>query len=285
MDAVGNLLAPGHRVFVLREELVHVLRRPHVVRVRHVLFGIALLLRVALLLRADAEEHVVRLGIVGTQIVSIRRGHERHAELVRNLRRDRRTQVLQPDAVVLNLDVEVVLEQFREVPGELLGFVLLVREDVLIELAGEATAEADEPFRMGFENLAVDARVVVVPFEERDRGELDEVLEADGVLGEQREVRIGIALAGGFLIAAIAGREVGFVAEDGIEPALFAFLIELDGSVEVAVVGDGQGVHAELFGLLHELGDSVEPVEHGVVRVQVQVRELPVGHRRGHSWR
>ena len=86
-------------------------------------------------------------------------------------------------------------------------------------------------------------------------------------------------------IAAIAGREIRFVAEDRVDPGLLAFVVELDGAVQVAVVRDGQGVHAEFLGLLDEFRNPVEPVEHGVMRVQVQVRELPVGHRRWYSWR
>ena len=58
---------------------------------------------------------------------------------------------------------------------------------------------------------------------------------------------------------------------DGVEEVLDA--------VHVAVVGEGQAVHAAALGLGYEVGDFRHAVEHGVVRVHVEVGELR--HRRG----
>src|SRR5256885_6584599 len=41
-----------------------------------------------------------------------------------------------------------------------------------------------------------------------------------------------------------------------IDAGVAASLIELDGAVKVAVVGDGAGVHAQLFGLLDEVRNA-----------------------------
>ncbi len=40
-----------------------------------------------------------------------------------------------------------------------------------------------------------------------------------------------------------AGGEVDLAAEDGFYAGLFAFLVEVDGSEEVAVIGHGNGGH------------------------------------------
>ena len=80
-----------------------------------------------------------------------------------------------------------------------------------------------------------------------------------------------------------AGRQVRFVADDRVDAAIFASGVKLDGPVEVAVVGDRAGVHAEGFGLLHQFGDAVEAVEEAIVSVQVQMGEfIAVGHGRWH---
>ena len=64
--------------------------------------------------------------------------HERHADLFGDIDRNRRALVLQVDAVVLNLDEEVVLEDLGEPLGELLRFLVLLGQDELIELARQA---------------------------------------------------------------------------------------------------------------------------------------------------
>ena len=88
----------------------------------------------------------------------------------------------------------------------------------------------------------------------------------------------GVALAGGLLVGAAAGGEVGLVPDDRLDAGLLALAVELDRPVQVAVVGDGAGGHAQRLGLGDQLGDAVGPVEQAVVGVAVEVRELAV-HR------
>ena len=77
------------------------------------------------------------------------------------------------------------------------------------------------------------------------RRHLDEVLEAGRVLGEQREVRVGVALRGRpSRSVPAAGGDVRLVADDRVDAGLLALAVELDRPVQVAVVGDGAGVHA-----------------------------------------
>ena len=62
-------------------------------------------------------------------------------------------------------------------------------------------------------------------------------------------------------------------------PASLAGLIELERPVEVAVVGQGQGVHAQLFGLLDQSFDRAGAVEQAVVAVAVQMNKRLAAHR------
>ena len=59
----------------------------------------------------------------------------------------------------------------------------------------------------------------------------------------------------------------------GLMPGLLALAVELDGPVQVAVVGDGHGVHARALDVLDQLRDAAGAVEQAVVRVAVQVNE------------
>ena len=83
--------------------------------------------------------------------------------------------------------------------------------------------------------------------------------------------------------------DVGLVADDRLDAPLLALVVELDRAVEIAVIGDRAGIHAELLGLLDQRGNAIDAVEEAVVRVKVKVTELALGHRgprrRGETYR
>jgi hypothetical protein len=275
--AVGDLLAAAHGLAVLGEEAVHLLRRPDVELVAAVaqpaLVGAGLAC-------VDAQEHVVGGGVGLAQVVGVAGRHQRQAEPVGDGDGTRGALLLDVQAVVLDLDVEVVAEDAVEPAGQLRRLVDLVLEDVLAELARGAAGQADQALLVRFEQLLVDARDVVVALQEGDGGHLDEVLEAGAVAGQQGEVVAGVAAAAGLAVGALAGGDVRLVADDRVEAGRLALAVELDGAVQVAVVGQGQGVHAQLPGPRHQLGHAAGPVEQAVVAVTVQVDEGTVGHTR-----
>ena len=107
------------------------------------------------------------------------------------------------------------------------------------DLAVEAGRQADQALRVPGEVLAVDARLVVVAVEVGVGDEAAQVPVAGPVLGQQDEVvglGVGLALAVGHR----ASGDVGLDADDGLDLALLAGLVEGDRAVERAVVGDGE---------------------------------------------
>ena len=73
---------------------------------------------------------------------------------------------------------------------------------------------------------------------------------------------------------------VDFAAQDGFHRpvtlgvlGLLAGVEELHHPEHVSVVGDGHGGHARGPALLHEFGDAGEPVEKGVLGVQMEMGE------------
>src|SRR5262245_56352494 len=71
----------------------------------------------------------------------------------------------------------------------------------------------------------------------------------------------------------VAVSEIGLEAEDGSDLLGFGGLVEVPGPVHVAVVGDGQAVHAEPLDVLDELGDPVRAVEQRVFAVGMKMDE------------
>ncbi len=157
--------------------------------------------------------------------------------------------------------------------GQVAGFVQLLLENELAELARSAAGQADDAFLEPGQQLLVDARHVVVAFEKGDGSHLDEVLKAGEVPREEGEVIAGLAAPPRFALAALAGRHISLVTDDRIDAGRGAFFVKLDGPVEVAVVRQGQGVHALLLGPGHQFGNAAGPVEQAVMAMAMQMHE------------
>ena len=139
-------------------------------------------------------------------------------------RSHRRAVPLDGDAVVLDLDEEVLLAEDLLVPGaEPLRLGRLAVQDVVGELGGGAAGEADQPFGVALEDLLVDPGLVVEAFEERERREPHEVPEPCGV--PARSVRWKACSCPepppGF-VGPPPGRDVGLQPDDRLDAGAFA---------------------------------------------------------------
>ena len=78
----------------------------------------------------------------------------------------RREPLVLLEAVILNFEEEIVLAEDVAIGvGEAARVVVLVGEDGFVEVAAQAGREADEAFRVGGEQIFIDARLVVEAFE------------------------------------------------------------------------------------------------------------------------
>src|SRR5262249_4274681 len=129
----------------------------------------------------NAQKHVVSEVVFLLEIMRVARGHQRQAEVVSDCHGPFGAASLDIKAVVLYLDVKVSAEDFREPNCRFAGFVQLIEQDVIAELGGSTAGKTDDSLAVGFENLFIDARDVVITFEVGDRRHLDEVPEAGKV--------------------------------------------------------------------------------------------------------
>ena len=271
--AVGDLLAAADRLLPVREDLVHLRRGLHEEVLRsqpHPLHVVPLAAGV------HAQEDVVGDRVLAAEVVRVVRRHQRQAHPVRQIDGRLAGVLLDLDAAVLDLHVEAVAEHLRVPLAQLLGFLLLLREQVPGELPGNAPAQHDQPLGVRRQQLLVHPRLVVEALGVGDRGHPHEVAEARRVLGEQREVEVRLLHPPAALRAA-AGGHVGLDAEDRVDLLRPAGVVELHRPVQVAVVGDRRGVHPGGLRGLHEFRDLRHPVQQRVVRVAVQVRERAGG--------
>ena len=104
-------------------------------------------------------------------------------------------------------------------------------------------------------------------------------MKAGAIGGQQREVEAGLLEAAGVLLEAAAGGDVGLQAEDRVDAQVLGLPVELQCPVQVAVVGQGQGVHLQGLGPVQQALDGAGPVQEAVMAMAVQMGEGMGGQR------
>jgi hypothetical protein len=232
---------------------------------------------VEVLARADAQQRIVVVVIVGLEVVGVVGGDERQPQVGRHLRQLRVHDVLRSDAVALHLEVVAAVEDGRHLLDELPGGLDLSSRDGAAHHGREASGGRDQPLAALAQQVEIDARLVVEALEVGLRDEVDQVAVPGLVHGDQQQVadrveaRV-VALAP-FLVEARPGGDVDLTADDRLDVVTTRGLVELDCSEEVAVVRHAHGRHAERLGPREERVDLDGPVQQRVLRVQVQMYE------------
>jgi len=83
-----------------------------------------------------------------------------------------------------------------------------------------------------------------------------------------------------FASEATSRSNIGFVANDRIESFRFGLAVEFQRAVQIAVVGQGQGVHPQFLGSLHELVNRCCSIEQTIVTVAVKMSKRSRGRSR-----
>ena len=219
---------------------------------------------------ADAEENVVVRRVVRVNVVAVDGGDEGYAGLTGELDEllvDRRHL---RQAVLLQLEV-VSVERLARPVRQLQGVVATAVHEQPVDLAGVAAGEGDEAATVLFQQLPVHARLIVVALQVGLGDQRQQVAIACLVASEQRQVvgRLLLRVAR----AAVAGGNVRLDADDGLDTPAARLLIEVEGAVEGAVVGDGAGLLPQLLCAVEELGDAGEAIEEAVLGMKVKVRK------------
>ncbi len=233
---------------------------------------------VNLLARADAKQDVVGLVVLAAQVVRVVGRDQGQAGAAVQPVETLVDPPLLIDAVVHDLEEEAVrAEDLAEDADRLQGRGLLPRAEVLRDLAGEAPGEADQALGVGGQHLLVDARPMVEALGVADRDQLHEIVVAALVRGQQGHVVVRLFDPRSRLVVAAPRRDVDLAAQDGLDAPVDRRVVEGHGSEHVAVVGDGERLHAELAHLVDELVDVARAVEEAVLGVEMKVDEFGVG--------
>ena len=219
----------------------------------------------------DAQQHVLRRGILFFEIVRVVRHGEGDAGLAAQADQAVGGRVLLGDAVVLDLEIEVLLAEERaQVERARPRSLEVAADDRLRDLAGQTAREADQPLGVLVQQLPVDARLDIKALGEARGHEIAEIAVALFIPTQQNEV--GIFVVGAVLLAvAAARRDIDLAADDGLDTRGLAGLIEGHRAVHDAVVGDGQRLLPELGSAFGHAVDPARAVEQGVFTVDMKV--------------
>jgi len=147
--------------------------------------------------------------------------------------------------VVLNFQEEALPTEQVQVPAQrafrLFGVAL---QKGARELAGEAGGAGNQAVGVRGEVFFIDAGVVVKAFQLAGGGDLEQVLVALHVFGQQHQVK-GFFIFADVLIEAGARGKVGFQADNRLDAGRVGFLEEIQRAEHRAVVGQRHGRHAQ----------------------------------------
>ncbi len=237
----------------------------------------------------------MRLGVLGPGVVQVVGRDERQLEVAREPDEVLLRAALDLEAVVHELDVDVVAaRRCRAARRPPRAPRRTSRSAAWSGSRSRAAGRDDEALAVG--RAAARGRCGATSCTP-GRGEAIELIRKrlcmpSVVLGEHRHVGVGAA-AGDVVAAAVAPadlravgavgarRDVGLDADDRLDARALRLLPELVGAEDVAVVGRRERGHPHPRRLAEEVADAGRPVEHGVLRVHVQVHEVLVWSRGG----
>ena len=251
-----------HLVRALDEKLGAVELEP--VRVIHRLAGL------------HADQHVLRVRVIFTEIMAVIGGHHGDAQLFFQADEIAVDAMLLGQALVLYLHEEIVRakELAIEAGRAARGFIL-VGQQVFADLASQAAAQGDQPFCVLGQEFLADARLVVEAVHAGFRGDLDQVAIAFFILGQHQQVVVGIAFRRSAMVILLA--DIKFASDNRLDALLLRLFHELHRAVDVAVVGHGHGLLPDLGHPLDQAGNAASAVEQRIVGMKMKMDEFSHG--------
>jgi len=229
----------------------------------------------------DADQDVLQGGVVPGQVMGIVGGHRLQAEIPGQPDQFGVGLALLGKPVVHQLDEEVLSEDVAIEPQTLGGQAGIVLHQGVVDLTAQATRKRHQALAVPSQQFAIRPGLVVVALQVGGADQLGQVAIALAVLGQQRQVEGPVVLARLAIMAPPLGH-VDLASDQRLDACLLAGLVEGDGPGHHAMVGHGQGRHAQFLGPGDHLGDAVAAIQQAVLGVAM---EMDVRHGAGTCFR
>ena len=142
--------------------------------------------------RRDAQQGVVGIGVLGVHVVEVVGGHQGQVQVLGDAEQVASHLVLDRQAVVHQLDVEIALpEDVAELRRRGPGVVVLAEPEEGLDLTRGAARGGDQPLAIFVQKLPVGAGLVEEPLQGAPGAELEQVVHGLLVGGPHRHVGVG----------------------------------------------------------------------------------------------
>ncbi len=219
----------------------------------------------------DAQQHVVGLRVLLPEVVCVIGAHHGQTRLLVDPEDALVHDLLVPDAVVLELQVEVVrAEDIRQLQGVVLGVLILPVPQPPGDLPRQTRRQSHQSPAVLAQQLQIDPGLDIEPLRPPFGHQIGEVTVPLLILAQQHQMAaLGVELMDLVEPAPALGSDVHLAADDGLDVLRLAGPVKVHRAVHDAVVRDGAG---RLAHALHDTGqvpDAAGAVQQAVLRMDM----------------
>ncbi|KFM93090.1 hypothetical protein DJ90_2785 [Paenibacillus macerans] len=269
LAALGYFYRVGQRLGHMREQRGHLIPGFQVELVRVHFEPVFVVDRFA---GADANEHILNLGVLPVQVMHIVGGRQFDPRLLRQLNKLEVYLFLLRQTVILQLQIKISAKRRLIAQRRFFRFLVRSAQQMMRHLSAQTGAQADQPFPMPLQRLPIDPRFVVEAFQMADRDEFHQIPVPGFIFSQQNQMVDRLILTAPPLLAR-ACRKINFTADDRLDPVSFAQFIKRNRAVHDTVIRQRERLHAGSRRFGDELFQSGRAVEQAVFAMYVQMNE------------
>ena len=273
VTALGNFLCALDGIGVFGKDFAHFLFALDVQLAGFHAHAVGIVERLAGL---DAHEHFLRVRVFAAEVVAVICRQQGNARFAADLHEQRYDAFFVFQIVIHDFhEIMPLAENAFHLAGMgACGFKITVQQQP-IQLAGQTGARRDQALAVFFERRHIHAGTIIKAARPAFADQLGQVLIALLRFAQQNQVIHGAHAVGGAAVVHIFAH-IDFAADDRVNAALFRLGIKIHHAIHHAVVGDGAGVHAQLFNAVEQWADAVCAVQQAVFGMQVKMCESHV---------
>ena len=218
----------------------------------------------------NAKEDIMRLPVFFVNIVGIIGDHHGDARFLRDPHDSRIHHAVIAVAMVLHLQEVISLpENSQMIQRRPLGVIIKMPPEIKRHLSLKAGGKTDDPLMILFQHLPVYSGLIVIALGKAPRHDARKVGVALIILRQEDQMIIPFILLPGFPVKTAARRNINLAADNGPDALFPALLIKIDGAIHDAMIGNGQGIKAQLLRPAYQLGDPRRTIQQTVTRMNM----------------
>ena len=188
------------------------------------------------------------LFILSKGIVDIVGSHQLDPSLPAQTQKSLVYHLLLRQAVVLQLQKEIVFSEYLLIPsGRTHGLLIHSAGQIFLNLSRQAGTESDDSLVAGFKNLVIHSWLIVKSLHKSFGNDLHEVFVALIIFRQQHQMVVAILSSRAFPVKTGAGSHIDLAAQNRLDPRFPGCPVKINNAVHNAVIRNGQAVHSQFL--------------------------------------